>query len=537
MMPPRLRLVLHALGSERLAGTDRLGRDADLLADQLGGEEGDRDGDQQADSGEGAPAKGGGTSSRLYLRRQRGRPAREARSRPRAAAPERFSIMTLPPSPPRARGRSTGRARFRGSLLAGATAVEALEDRFLLARVEPGSAIEHLDPARGSEDRDLRAAWRVSDGVLDQRVEGAIEIRAGARQVPASPASHGSRAIPASSAAFSHRSRRPIGRLRRRRTPRPALALARATQDQQLVDDLREAIDLAGYPRRAQSRRGRPRELVTKLLELQADPGERRAQLMRGIGHEVLLASEQPAEAAGHLVERASEGTLLLAPLDGGGRPSDRRPRPAGRRPRAGQSAGTVSRAISAPGERRRAAGRRHRAAARRRIERAGGVRDGGVALRDPHGADRPAVRAGPARRSRGSRSGCGYGGSPGRSARGARRRSRAARRSWLRSRPGRRCRRSRGPCASTTSTRPRWPPLSAATRRCSVAAAGVLERARGRSRRPPRPGSWPGPRTSESTRFPRLTPSGHPEGDQGEQQHVRHRKRESEPEAYWEPS
>ena len=29
----------------------------------------------------------------------------------------------------------------------------------------------------------------------------------------------------------------------------------------------------------------------------------------------------------------------------------------------------------------------------------------------------------------------------------------------------------------------------------------------------------------------------GNPEGDQGEQQHVRHRKRESEPEAYWEPS
>ena len=54
----------------------------------------------------------------------------------------------------------------------------------------------------------------------------------------------------------------------------------------------------------------------TGLLEAQLQAGQRRAQLVRGVGDEVLLAANQAREPVGHLVERVGERALLGRPLD-----------------------------------------------------------------------------------------------------------------------------------------------------------------------------------------------------------------------------
>ena len=85
-------------------------------------------------------------------------------------------------------------------------------------------------------------------------------------------------------------------------------------QHQQLGDHAREPIDLAqravdlldgGTGRR---RRG--------LLQPQPQPGQRRPQLVRGVGDEVALRVDHPLHARRHLVERARDLLLLQRPLD-----------------------------------------------------------------------------------------------------------------------------------------------------------------------------------------------------------------------------
>ena len=66
------------------------------------------------------------------------------------------------------------------SALAGAAAAEALEDRLLLAAGEPGAAVEHLEPAGGGGRRSPRAGRRVEQRVLDQGVDRAVQVGAGA---------------------------------------------------------------------------------------------------------------------------------------------------------------------------------------------------------------------------------------------------------------------------------------------------------------------------------------------------------------------
>ena len=94
------------------------------------------------------------------------------------------------------------------------------------------------------------------------------------------------------------------------------LPLARAAQYEQLVDDRGEPVDLL----EARVELCHPRVLgwkpVAQLLELESNAGERRSQLVGGIGDEFLLASQEPREPAGHAVERVGEGPLLAASLD-----------------------------------------------------------------------------------------------------------------------------------------------------------------------------------------------------------------------------
>ena len=71
--------------------------------------------------------------------------------------------------------------------------------------------------------------------------------------------------------------------------------LAGAAEDQQLVDDLREPVDLAH--RRVELALGRrvAAGAFAQALQPQPQPGQRRPQLVGGVGDEVLLA---PAAAA-----------------------------------------------------------------------------------------------------------------------------------------------------------------------------------------------------------------------------------------------
>ena len=95
--------------------------------------------------------------------------------------------------------------------------------------------------------------------------------------------------------------------------------LAGAAEDQQLVDDQREAVDLAHRRLDVGRRRVVATELFAERLEPQPQSGQRRPQLMGGVGDEVLLHPQQPLHPAGHLVEGEGQRALLAAALDGDG--------------------------------------------------------------------------------------------------------------------------------------------------------------------------------------------------------------------------
>ena len=211
-------------------------------------------------------------------------------------------------------------------------------------RARPGRAralVEDVDRAGAGDERDARrrrsaarsrsarrarargrrgrqrtgAAW----GAPDERGHAPVEARGGAR------------------------GRRRRGRPpRRARRPRPPGRAAAA--------------------RRPSRRGGRPPSSAAsissrvaggaRLLEPQPQAGERRAQLVRGVGDELALAVDEALEPRAHLVERAREALLLGAsprPARGrAGRPRPRRAAASSRR----RSGRAIWRAISAPAPR-----------------------------------------------------------------------------------------------------------------------------------------------------------------------------------------
>ena len=105
-------------------------------------------------------------------------------------------------------------------------------------------------------------------------------------------------------------------------------------------------------------------------LQAQAQPGERGAQLMRGVGHEVALGVERAHEPLGHVVEGVGHLDLLASSRSGWPGCAGR-PRRSGERSRqAAQRTRQRARRSSTPGP--------ARAPARRRRGRAGRGRRGG---------------------------------------------------------------------------------------------------------------------------------------------------------------
>ncbi len=108
-----------------------------------------------------------------------------------------------------------------GTLLPGATAVEALEHELILPGREAGAAVADLDAPVAAGDRHLATGRRVVQRVLDQHVQRPVEI--GAR----APCRSGALARPASARSRAPRRRRAsaprrVGRHRARRCARPA---------------------------------------------------------------------------------------------------------------------------------------------------------------------------------------------------------------------------------------------------------------------------------------------------------------------------
>ena len=86
----------------------------------------------------------------------------------------------------------------------------------------------------------------------------------------------------------------PVGRLSEVDLRPGLLVLAGAAQDEKLVDHLREPVHLR-HPRiEPLGSWVAVRGHVAHLLELQPQPGERRTQLVGGVGDEVALTAKQP---------------------------------------------------------------------------------------------------------------------------------------------------------------------------------------------------------------------------------------------------
>ena len=195
---------------------------------------------------------------------------------------------------------------------AGAPAVKPLEDGLLLARLEPGALVEDLDATRRRRRSSTRERAAVADRVLDQRVERAVEIRRRApdRRRSVRPPRRARRRRRAAAFASARRPDRPP---RRGRPLAGLLVLAGAAQDQKLVDHLREPVHL-GQPRvEPLGSRSSVGRRLAQLLELQPQPGQRRAQLVGGVGDEVRwLRSSRATRSVISLKLRASERCSVL---------------------------------------------------------------------------------------------------------------------------------------------------------------------------------------------------------------------------------
>ena len=186
----------------------------------------------------------------------------------------------------------------RDAAAARAAAVEALEDLLVLAGREPRAAVEHAQAPGRRGDRHGRRRRR------SRRARSRSACRARARRRRARPtraplpSASTSTAMPCSRAGA-----RPARGGRARELGQVELlagrvALARARQDQQLVDGLRQPVDLA--QRRVDLVRGVGGHAGrARLLEPQPQARERRAQLVRRVGDELALRrAARPASRA-----------------------------------------------------------------------------------------------------------------------------------------------------------------------------------------------------------------------------------------------
>ena len=251
----------------------------------------------------------------------------------------------------------------------------------------------------------------VAERVLDQRVEHAVQVGGRAERGLARGGLDGLDAAALACRPSARRRGRPPRRgrappaARRPRRPGRARAARRGSPPGGRARPV--AASISSWT--SGSSRGGAR-----LLEPQPQAGERRAQLVRGVGHEVALAGDEPLQPRRHVVEGAREAALLGAALDAG---ADAQV--ALRHLRRGvveppQRAGDLARDQHAGGE----AEHEHEHADRRQAERRapGRARDVVDALGDAHGAD--ALARGPrsARRWRGSPGpACRCGAGPGR--------------------------------------------------------------------------------------------------------------------------
>ncbi len=293
-----------------LAGGQRLGCQADPLADQVAGGDGDPGRDGQPEQREESPAKPRGRPHRHAPSRPSDRlPTPTIRSRPGPRPPRGWRSSPSRPTARRARGRSAGRARFpRDALSPGAAPVKPLEDRLLLAGLESGPSSRTSMRSRPVTivTRDVGRA--VADRVLDQRVERPVEVggRAPDRRgsIPRPPRrARRPRRQPPSCQRSSARSAASA-----RSTSEPGCSCSPArlrTRSSSTICESRSTSDIPASSRLARGSLVRRR--LADLLELQPQPGERRAQLMRGVGDEVALAAEQARHPLRHLVEASGE--------------------------------------------------------------------------------------------------------------------------------------------------------------------------------------------------------------------------------------
>ena len=153
---------------------------------------------------------------------------------------------------------------------------------------------------------------------------------AGAAQTRARPApSATASSCPASAAGSAQR--RPAARTA---SPRSTLSPGRlvgggAREREQVVDQRAQPVELGLGLRRLL---GRGPALGPDRLQPELDPGQRRAELVRGVGDEVALRGEVGRELAGHAVERAAELVDLLRALRLDARVEVAAPEPAGGR-------------------------------------------------------------------------------------------------------------------------------------------------------------------------------------------------------------
>ena len=270
------------------------------------------------------------------------------------------------------------------------------------------------------------------------------------------------------------------------------LALAGAAEHEQVVDRVRHAVELP-EPRLEVAIGGR--RVGARLLDPQPQAGERRAQLVRRVGHELGLRPQRAGEPLGHDVERAGERALLAAALD--------------RRPRVdvagGDLIGRRAEPLDRPGDpAREQVGGEQRGEQDREADRgdpdhgaADRVVDGVDALGEPHRADDAAPARTPGARWRGCPCrACRSAAGPGTAGRRARPPAPGGWRSRRRPPPASRCR--RGPRRRRRRSRPAPAPPSRPPRRHRRAPAcrgrRSIARRRPRARRPAS-GPWRAPR------------------------------------------
>ena len=257
----------------------------------------------------------------------------------------------------------------------------------------PGPRSRTSSPAGERGDLDSRARGRVGQIAFStsaSRIRSASARLSQARAAgPAAlalePLRRSAAAAPPSAAAARVGERRSASR-----SP-AALRSPALAELEQLVDHQREPVELGqrgvellGDRRVARVGAGR--------LHAQAQPGQRRAELVRRVGDEVALGAHEPLQPCGHVVERGRERALLRAALD---LSRGRRDRPPATRRAARSSRPHRPRDLpgdDGAGEQPEPDARAGRSGRARRPSAADRAVDGVDGLRDAHGADRAAL-------------------------------------------------------------------------------------------------------------------------------------------------